>query len=118
MEDIKSFFKNIYRDFNERNIESVIDNMSADVQWANGMEGGYVNGRDAVREYWIRQFALINSKVTPLQIEDDGNAIKVKVHQVVHDLNGNLLADEMMEHYFHLRNDNITRFDIGDKRSD
>ena len=115
MKDIKSFFKNIYQYFNERNIELVIDNMTDDVQWANGMEGGYLHGRDAVREYWIRQFGLINSKVVPLQVEGDRDMIKIKVHQVVHDLNGNLLADEIIEHYFHLRNGNITRFDIGDK---
>ena len=117
LEHIKSFFENIYQDFNERNIESVIDNMTEDVQWANGMEGGYVYGRDAVREYWTKQFNLINSKVKPLQIEGDGDVIKIKVHQVVHDLNGNLLVDEIVTHYFHLRNDSITRFDIGDKRS-
>jgi hypothetical protein len=115
MEDIKSFFKNIYQYFNERNIELVIDNMTDDVQWANGMEGGYLHGRDAVREYWIRQFGLINSKVVPLQVEGDRDVVKIKVHQVVHDLNGNLLADEITEHYFYLRNGSITRFDIGDK---
>ena len=115
MKDVKSFFKNLYRDFNERNIESVINNMTADVQWANGMEGGYVYGRDAVREYWTRQFGLINSKVTPLKIEEDKEIVKIKVHQVVYDLNGNLLADEIVEHYFHLRDGCIIRFDIGDK---
>ena len=115
MKDIKSFFKNIYQYFNERNIELVIDNMTDDVQWANGMEGGYLHGRDAVREYWTRQFGLINSKVVPLQMKGDRDVIKIKVHQVVHDLNGNLLADEIIEHYFHLRNGSITRFDIGDK---
>ncbi|HEX5154094.1 MAG TPA: nuclear transport factor 2 family protein [Parafilimonas sp.] len=52
MEDIKSFFKNIYQDFNKRNMESVIDNMTDDVRWANGMEDGYIYGRAAVREYW------------------------------------------------------------------
>jgi len=117
MKDIKSFFNNIYQDFNERNIESVIDNMAADVQWANGMEGGYVYGCEAVRAYWTKQFGLINSKVVPLHIEGDGDVIRIKVHQVVHDLNGNLLADETVEHYFHLSDGSITRFDIGDKRS-
>ena len=115
MKDIKSFFKNIYQYFNERNIELVIDNMTDDVQWANGMEGGYLHGRDAVREYWTRQFGLINSKVVPLQMKGDRDVIKIKVHQVVHDLNGNLLADEIVEHYFYLSDGSITRFDIGDK---
>ncbi|HEX5154095.1 MAG TPA: hypothetical protein VFW07_21760 [Parafilimonas sp.] len=46
---------------------------------------------------------MINSKVTSLKIKGDKDAVKIEVHQVVHDLNGNLLADEIAEHYFHLR---------------
>ena len=26
--------------------------LTDDVAWANGMDGGYVHGREAVREYW------------------------------------------------------------------
>ncbi|MEP6596224.1 MAG: hypothetical protein ABJA71_09765 [Ginsengibacter sp.] len=116
MEDLKSFFKNIYQNFNDRKIELVIDNMTDDVQWANGMDGGYVYGHDEVRQYWIRQFGLINSNVTPVQIDDENGVAKIKVHQVVHDLKGNLLADEIVTHFFYLRNEKIARFDIGDKR--
>ena len=28
--------------------------MRPDVKWANGLEGGFVYGRNAVREYWTR----------------------------------------------------------------
>ena len=117
MKDIKSFFNNIYQDFNERNIESVIDNMAADVQWANGMEGGYVYGCEAVRAYWTKQFGLISSSVTPLEIDEENNIIKIKVHQVVYDVNGTLLSDEIVYHYFTLKDGKIARFDIGDKHS-
>jgi hypothetical protein len=115
MEDLKSFFKNIYQNFNERKIELVIANMTDDVQWANGMDGGYIYGQDGVRQYWIRQFGLISSNVEPLQIDDENSVVKIKVHQVVHDLNGNLLADEMAEHRFYLEDGKIARFEIGDK---
>ena len=41
--------------------------------------------------------------------------VKIKVHQVVHDLNGKLLADEIVYHYFHLENEKIISFEIGEK---
>ena len=115
MENLKSFFKNIYQNFNERKIDLVIENLTDDVQWANGMDGGYVYGHGGVRQYWTRQFGLVSSNVTPLQIDNENGVVKIKVRQVVHDLNGNLLADEMVDHLFYLRGRKIERFEIGDK---
>ena len=39
--------------------------MTPDVDWANGWEGGRVVGRDAVRDYWQRQWAAIDSTAEP-----------------------------------------------------
>ena len=89
--------------------------MTDDVQWANGMNGGYVYGHNNVREYWTRQFTLINSNVTPLEIDEENNVAKIKVRQVVHDVNGNLLSDDIVYHYFTLKDDKIIKFDIGEK---
>jgi len=116
IEDIQSFFHNIYENFNNRKIDLVIANMADDVQWANGMDGGYVYGRDGVRQYWERQFGLISSNVTPLQIDKENDVVKISVHQVVHDLDGNLLADEMVDHFFEMKDGKIARFDIGATR--
>ncbi len=113
--EIHSFFSELYKNFNERKIESVISQMTDDVKWANGMEGGYVTGHEGVRQYWTRQFNMISSNVTPVKIEASGDLVKIHVHQVVHDLNKNLLADEIAEHYFHLRNGKISEFHIGEK---
>jgi len=109
------FFKELYKDFNDRNIDLVISKMTDNVKWANGMDGGYVYGHDGVREYWNRQFKLVSSKVTPLTIVMEHEVVKISVHQVVHDLNGILLAEEWVVHYFHLQNNKIAAFDIGEK---
>jgi hypothetical protein len=58
---------------------------------------------------------MVNSNVTPLEIETEHAASKIKVHQVVHDLNGNLLADEFVYHFFHIRENKIAVFEIGEK---
>jgi glutamate synthase domain-containing protein 3 len=115
MQEINIFFRALYSNFNERKIESVIVNMTDNVKWANGMDGGYVYGRDEVREYWTKQFQLVSSKVTPLTIKLEGEVVKIKVHQVVHDLDGKLLADEIVYHYFHLENEKIVSFEIGER---
>src|SRR3954447_17175009 len=115
MDSLRNFFHELYKNFNERKIDLVIDQMTDDVKWANGMEGGYVYGHKGVREYWTRQFTMVSSNVTPLKIEKENGVVQVKVHQVVHDLNGKLLADEIVYHFFHLRDDKVAQLDIGEK---
>ena len=115
MEDLENFFQDLYKDFNDRKIDLVISKMTGDVKWANGMDGGYVHGHDAVKDYWTRQFTMVSSKVSPLEIEAGKDIVKIKVHQVVHDLNGNLLADESVYHLFHLQENKIAVFEIGEK---
>ena len=77
------------------------------------MEGGHVHGRDEVRGYWTRQWTMINPHVQPIAFERDPQGeVVVEVHQVVRDLNGNLLADKMVGHVFRIENGLIKRFDI------
>ena len=54
------FLKQLYDRFNTRDIELVLAALDPSVMWANGMEGGHVNGRDGVREYWTLQWALVD----------------------------------------------------------
>ena len=102
-----------YRDFNARNIDAVISQMHPQVEWANGMEGGHVLGKDAVRDYWARQFTMFNPRVDPTSIEADGSdGWVVTVHQVVHDMKGNLLLDTTVYHTYRFRDGFIARMDI------
>lgn len=102
-----------YRDFNARNIDAVLSRMHPEVDWANGMEGGHVHGKDAVRDYWTRQFTTLNPRVDPTSIDPDenGNWV-VTVHQVVHDIKGNLLLDTTVYHTYRFRDGLIARMDI------
>jgi SnoaL-like domain len=107
------FLKDIYRRFNARDMETVLAVLHENVMWANGMEGGHVNGRDGVRNYWTRQWAMISPHVEPVGFsKGPQNEAIVEVHQVVHDLNGNLLLDQMVGHIFTIENELIRRFDI------
>ena len=107
-----------YRDFNSRNIDAVLSRMHPQVEWANGMEGGHVHGKDEVRSYWTRQFISLNPHVEPIRIEpDEHRNWRVEVHQVVHDQKGNLLLDTTVYHTYQFRDGLIVRMDIAQERA-
>ena len=115
MPDNVELLRRVYDLFNRRDIESVLAAMHPDVVWANGMQGGHVHGRDEVRSYWKRQWASIDPHVEPIEIWPNGKQeVILRVHQVVRDLEGNLLADRVVIHIFQMRNGLIERFDIRD----
>jgi ketosteroid isomerase-like protein len=102
-----------YAAFNARDIEAALALMADDVDWPNGMEGGRVAGRDAVREYWRRQFALIDSHVEPkgFTTAEDGR-VAVDVYQTVRDPHGVVLSEGQVTHVYTLRDDRVVRMDI------
>jgi ketosteroid isomerase-like protein len=103
----------LYQRFNARDMEAVLAVLHPDVTWANGMEGGHLHGRDAVRSYWTRQWAMMDPHVEPTAFSIGADhEIIVEVHQVVRDLQGALLVDQMVGHIFRIENGLITRFDI------
>ena len=108
--------------FNARDIDGVLAVLAEDVTWANGMDGGYVHGREAVRAYWTRQWAMVSPQVEPLRFHAaaDG-AIVVEVRQSVRDLDGRPLqeqthglTDKTVGHVFQFRDGKVIRFDIQD----
>jgi ketosteroid isomerase-like protein len=112
----------IYDRFNARDIDGVLAVLTDDVAWANGMDGGHVHGREAVRAYWIRQWAMVSPHVEPVAFQRTADdVLTVEVIQKIYDLNGQPLEgqthglkDKTVLHVFHMRDNRIARFDIGD----
>jgi ketosteroid isomerase-like protein len=103
----------IYAAFNRREFEIVLAAMVDDVDWPNGMEGGRVFGKDAVRAYWKRQFEVFESRVEPQTFSTEADdRIAVDVHQIVHDKAGNLVADQMVQHVYDIRDGLIRSMEI------
>jgi ketosteroid isomerase-like protein len=117
MEDVtqsrRELLNAVYAAFNRRDIDGVFALMRPDVDWPNGMEGGRVHGYEEVRAYWKRQWGMIDPHVEPLRMDNDeaGN-IAVDVHQVIRDLNGNVLKDQIVQHVYSFRDGLIERMDI------
>ena len=115
MSSNKQFLQNLYDAFNNREIETIISFMRPDVKWANGVEGGFVYGRDAVREYWTNQYKVIQVQLETLKFEtDENNRNVVTVHQVIKDLQGNLLADTTIQQIFTIEDGSIGLYEIGE----
>ena len=114
--------KRIYHSFNARDIDGVLAVLSDDIAWANGMDGGHVHGREAVRDYWTRQWAVVSPHVEPVMFDDsEDGVVAVEVIQSVFDLNGQPLEgqthglkDKTVTHIFRMEGDKIVRFDIQD----
>src|SRR6266700_162944 len=89
--------------------------MHPEVEWPNGMEGGWVHGREGVRAYWTRQWGMVDPHVDPVLFEaDDSGRIVVDVHQRVRDLAGAVLLDRVGQHVYLIKDGLIQRMDIRD----
>jgi hypothetical protein len=109
----RELLEKTYEAFNARNMDAVLSNLHPDVDWPNGMEGGRVHGRSGVRSYWERQWAMIDPCVDPLRFEDDeAGRIAVEVHQVVRDLDGNILRDGIVQHVYSINDGLIEKMEI------
>ena len=122
MEDDIKVLERIYNRFNARDIDGVLVALTDDVEWANGMDGGYVHGHEAVREYWTRQWAIVSPQVEPVGFRRSlEGSIIVEVRQSVCDVEGKPLQgqthglkDKTVGHVFRFREGKVARFDIQD----
>jgi len=111
----RKLLEQAYAAFNARDIDAALATMHPDVIWPNGMEGGYVYGHNGVRDYWLRQWRLIDPRVEPVKFpSDQDGCILVEVHQVVRNLAGDILKDQMVQHAYIVESGRIKRMDIRD----
>ena len=104
----------VYKAFNARDIDAVLAFMCPDVDWPNGWEGGRVYGHEGVRDYWSRQWAAIDPYVEPVGFDADetGRAV-VKVHQVVRNMEGNVISEGIVDHIYLIEGGLIKSMEIG-----
>lgn len=116
MADTKTLIEQAYSAFNNRNIDDALEMMTEDVSWPKASEGGRVVGKDEIRAYWTRQWGEFDGHVEPLAItEEDGGRIRVRVHQLVKNLQGDVLSDSEVLHIFTVNSGLIAAMDLGDE---
>jgi ketosteroid isomerase-like protein len=111
--DREEMLRSLYRAFNARDVDACLAAMTDDVDWANGWEGGRVVGRDAVRDYWQRQWAAVDSTAEPTAVtERPDGTIEVAVHLVGRNSDGELLFDDRALHVYEFEGDLVRRMII------
>ena len=109
----RRFLLTAYAAFNARDIDAALTTMHPNVDWPNGMEGGYVHGHDEVRRYWTRQWGLVDPHVEPQRfVCDDTGRVVVDVKQVVRDLAGAVLVDTVVYHAYLIEDGLIRTMEI------
>jgi len=111
-QDARQLLQQAYVAFNARNIDAALALMCPDVVWPNGMEGGVVHGHAGIREYWTRQWSMINPTVQPLSIREEEGRFDVEVQQLVKNLEGQVLVDRIVHHVYRLRGGRIASMEI------
>ena len=111
--DTPALISQIYAAFNKRDIDGTLALMSEDVSWPKASEGGRVVGKQAIREYWTRQWTEFDPLVNVLEVVDRESGVTgVKVHQLVKDREGNVLSDTELWHVYSSADSLIDRMEI------
>ena len=102
-----------YAAFNARDIPTVLTTFHPQVRWTRAWEGDYATGHEEVQSYWLRQWEEIDPHVEPTGFSEraDGR-IEVEVHQVVKDIQGNLIFDGMVKHFITIQDGLLKQMDI------
>ena len=115
MANAQALIAQVYSAFNRRDIDGALAVMSEKVDWPKASEGGRVIGKEEIRAYWTLQWAEFNPHVEPIEETDnEAGRTGVKVHQLVKNLNGDILSDQTLLHVFTAANGLIERMDIGE----
>lgn len=118
MADTKTTIEQAYAAFNKRDIAGALAVMTEDVTWPKASEGGKVVGKEEIRAYWIRQWSEFDPHVEPIAITvEDGGRIRVRVHQLVKSLAGDVLSDSEVLHVFTLDRGLIAAMELGDEEN-
>jgi hypothetical protein len=114
--DTKAIIERAYSAFNKRDIDGALALMTQDVSWPKASEGGKVVGKEEIRAYWTRQWAEFDPHVEPLAMTEEGRGkTRVRVHQLVKSLQGDVLSDSEVLHVFTVNIGLITAMDLGDE---
>ena len=113
-EQREALIRRAYAAFNARDIDAALATMQPDVEWPASTEGsGYVHGHDEIRAYWTRQWGMIDPHVDPVGMTTGADGrIAVEVRQVVHDRDGALRMDVVLQHVYRFEGKLIAHMEI------
>lgn len=106
MDARKALLVDAYRRFNGRDVDGLLSMMTDDVEWPDVPNQAVLRSKDAIRQYWLGEFAVTDPQMVPTEFvpgaaEDEIVAV---VEQEVRDLSGAVLVDRReMRHRYSFR---------------
>ena len=109
----EALLRDVYAAFNARDVDAVIAALQSDVDWPNAIEGGRV----AAATKCATTGAASSSRSTRASSCADSPSagdgrVAVAVHQIVHALDGTLLADGEVTHVYSFRDGLVVRMEV------
>jgi ketosteroid isomerase-like protein len=103
--------RRLYAAFNSRDDERLLALLTDDVDWPDG--AARMHGKDALRDYWTRQWERVHAHDEPGEPTDLGDGrIAVPVDQTVRTPAGALVSTGRFVHILHIRDGLAARLDI------
>lgn len=88
-----------YAAFNAGDMEAAAACLAPDVVWPNQLDGGTINGREAVVAYWKRLAQVHRHQYEVIQCKEDvPGIVKVSLVRTVEDLAGTVLSKGLLHH--------------------
>ncbi len=115
MENETALIKHLYDDFNARKMDAILAKLTEDVMWANGMDGGYVHGHRDLKDYWERQWSVLNPQIKPVSFKKtEEGSILVEALFSGQPMGSQTegFKDIPVGHVFHIKDGLVSCFDI------
>jgi NAD(P)-dependent dehydrogenase (short-subunit alcohol dehydrogenase family) len=114
----ESLVRRAYHAFNSRETEAAVALMDPEIDWPNVPQGGFIHGRDRVRDHWREQFAQADPYIEVADISEKADGrVEARVRQIVHRRDGGAVSDDPQVHVFTIENDRIKRMEVRASRS-
>jgi len=105
----------LYAAINARDLDATLACYAPDARFADGLEGGMVEGRDAIRAHFIQLFETIRVELAPIDLarEPDGR-LRARLQVETRGPGGGLWQDDLVTVWYRLERGLIVEQDVDD----
>jgi ketosteroid isomerase-like protein len=102
-----------YERFNKQDVDGVLELLDDDVEWPDLVHTSVLKGKEAVRQYWRRQFEIATPTVLVGEVMEVGEAVIAVAYQQLYDLHGRLLGPpNVVVHRFRFRGGLVSKMEL------
>lgn len=113
-----SLLRVAYRRFGNRDVEGLLAMMTPDVEWPDVANAVVLQGPEAVRPYWVAQFAVADPRLEPTDFLAAGDDVVAVVRQQVFAHDGQPLTEATtVYHRYSFRGDLVSRMVVFEDRA-